>query len=433
MIKSLNNIKLVLLGFNFVFVSLSVLAQDLPYAKRTVEILSAPEMHGRGYVNKGDSLAAEFIKSEMALNGLKRFNDDYFQYFDISVNTLPGDLSLNINSKPLVPAIDFLALTPSLGKSGQYKTHTIHAKTSLKKINKLKKKGLKNKVLIIDNTDIPESFKELYSDLRFYNLFDAEAVIFLTDKSPPLTWGIYSGHLLLEFPSFQVAKSAMPKKIKQVNFSIDNKYFQKYRTQNVVGYVEGQKYPDSFFVFTAHYDHLGRMGKDVYFPGANDNASGVAMMLDLAGYFYENPSDYSIAFIACAAEEAGLLGSKYFTENPLFDLNKIKFLINLDMVSSGEKGLMVVNGQVLNEEFAKLHDLNALHNLLPSVESRGEAANSDHYFFYAKGVKSFFFYTMGGSPHYHNVYDTPDSLTYFGYNNLFRLITLFINDLSLNN
>ena len=87
------------------------------------------------------------------------------------------------------------------------------------------------------------------------------------------------------------------------------------------------------------------MGKDVYFPGANDNASGVAMLLNLANYYSkkENQPKCSIAFIAFAGEEAGLLGSKYFSEHPLIPLNKMKFLVNLDLLGTGDEGMMVVN------------------------------------------------------------------------------------------
>ncbi len=149
-------------------------------------------------------------------------------------------------------------------------------------------------------------------------------------------------------------------------------------------------------------------------------------------YYSENPPDYSMAFIAFAAEEAGLLGSRYYTENPVFPLENIKFLINLDMVSTGEEGLMVVNGEIFIDAFSRLKNINKTHGFMKQIRSRGEAANSDHYFFYEKGVKCFFFYTLGGETHYHNIYDKAEMLSLYGYNNLFRLITVFIEDMSKN-
>jgi Zn-dependent M28 family amino/carboxypeptidase len=186
--------------------------------------------------------------------------------------------------------------------------------------------------------------------------------------------------------------------------------------------------PDSFIVFTAHYDHLGMMGDNTMFPGAHDNASGVAMALDLMKH-YANPDNkpyYSVVFIATAAEELGILGSKYFCANPLFGLEKIKFLINLDMVSTGDEGIMVVNGAVFTEEYDKLVKINTEKSYLKAISKRGEAKNSDHWFFYRNGVKCFFIYTLGGVSEYHNIYDKPEALPYTEYNDIFKLLTDFV-------
>ena len=79
--------------------------------------------------------------------------------------------------------------------------------------------------------------------------------------------------------------------------------------------IKGTLFPDSFFVFTAHYDHLGTMGASVIFPGAHDNASGVAFLLDLARHFSSTPPPYSLIFLFLSGEEAGLKGSLYASEN----------------------------------------------------------------------------------------------------------------------
>src|SRR5690606_25921598 len=107
--------------------------------------------------------------------------------------------------------------------------------------------------------------------------------------------------------------------------------YRSHNARNVIGYIKGTAFPDSFIVFSAHYDHLGMMGKQALFPGANDNASGVAMMLDIMHHYKKNPPAYSVCFMAFAGEEAGLLGSYYYTEKPLFPLGQIAMLINLDL------------------------------------------------------------------------------------------------------
>ncbi len=169
------------------------------------------------------------------------------------------------------------------------------------------------------------------------------------------------------------------------------------------------------------------MGKDVYFPGANDNASGCAMLLNLANYYSqpENKPKYSIAFMAFCGEEVGLLGSKYYTEHPLFPMKNIRFLLNMDIMGTGEEGITVVNGSVFKTEFDKLKEINTQHNFIKDVKIRGKAANSDHYFFAENGVKACFIYTMGGIKAYHDIYDRAETLPLNEFENLFKLITKF--------
>jgi Zn-dependent M28 family amino/carboxypeptidase len=196
-------------------------------------------------------------------------------------------------------------------------------------------------------------------------------------------------------------------------------------SQNIIGYIKGTTTPQKVIVFSAHYDHLGKMGKDVYFAGANDNASGVAMLLELAKYYSENPPDYSVAFMAFGSEEMGILGSMFYTQNPLFPLKDIEFLINLDLIGTGEKGATVVNATIHEKEFELLKKINVEKNYLKTIESRGEAANSDHYFFHRNRVSSFYIYLNGGSQAYHDINDTPQNLSLFAYQNLYELLIEF--------
>jgi len=212
-----------------------------------------------------------------------------------------------------------------------------------------------------------------------------------------------------------------------ISLGAPSKFIPNYESQNVIGYIPGTQYPDSFIVFTAHYDHLGKMGKDVYFPGANDNASGVAMLLSLVKYYSKNPPKYSIAFMAFGAEEVGLLGSKYYVEHPLFSLKQIKFLVNFDIVGTGDEGIKVVNATEHKKDFDELVKINSEKNLLPSVQPRGKAAISDHYFFEEAGVKTFYIYTLGGIKAYHDIYDRPETLPLTEFENIFRLVNDFAN------
>jgi aminopeptidase YwaD len=130
-------------------------------------------------------------------------------------------------------------------------------------------------------------------------------------------------------------------------------------------------------------------------------------------------------FIAFAGEEAGLLGSHYYTENPIFPLKDIQFLFNLDIMGSGEEGATVVNATLFPEQFEVLKSINEKQQYLPKVASRGPAANSDHYFFTQKGVPAFFMYTMGPNKHYHDVYDTYEELSFNKFNGIYQLLIDF--------
>jgi len=173
------------------------------------------------------------------------------------------------------------------------------------------------------------------------------------------------------------------------------------------------------------------MGKDTYFAGANDNASGISMLLSLAKHYAElkDENKYSILFIAFGAEEAGLIGSKYFVNHPIFPLNNIKFLINMDLMGTGEEGLMVVNGKVFEKQYDLLCSINKEYDYFPVIKKRGKAANSDHYYFSEKGVPSFFLYTLGGIKAYHDIYDVPKTLPLNKFKESHQLIRAFIKAL----
>jgi aminopeptidase YwaD len=170
------------------------------------------------------------------------------------------------------------------------------------------------------------------------------------------------------------------------------------------------------------------MGADTYFPGANDNASGVTMMINLAKYFSkpENAPPYSIIFCAFGSEEIGLLGSLHFVEKPLVPLKNIRFLLNLDILGTGVDGITTVNATVYKAEFDRLVKINDKKQLLKQIKPRGEACISDHCFFHKSGVPSFYSYTMGGISEYHNIYDKSETLTLEEFDDLLLLFAEFL-------
>lgn len=362
-------------------------AQDLNYAHSLIDQLTAKEMWGRGYTNKGMKLAADFISSNYKAYGLKPLNgQEYLQTFYYPVNTFPGKMDVNINGKDLIPGKDFIVIPSS---SGKVVTGTLRQQDSITFI-------------------APEQ----------------RILVLLKDK---LTWSVAKQQE--EFTGIEVNKHALAHIPEHIKINIENLFIPQFEAANICGLVPGSVQPDSLIVFTAHYDHLGGMGDKTYFPGANDNASGVSFLLNLAKYYALNPQPYSIAFLCFGAEEAGLLGSKYFTENPLLDLSKIRMLINLDMVGTGEEGITVVNATMHPKEFAMLNQINESKKYLVKINSRGKAANSDHYFFSEKGIPSFFVYTQGGITAYHDIEDKPETLPLTAYQGLFKLFLDFSKEL----
>lgn len=367
--------------------SLSCFAQDISYTQKTLVKLTSQKFWGRGYTKDGMAKAAEFIQSEFKYFGLQPMDGkDFKQNFTFSVNTFPGKMELKINSKKLRPGIDFIVQQASKG---------VKAKTSLTAKDSA-------------------------------NFIDTENKITLTLQDK-LTWSV--AQKVNDYTQVFIKKSAINTKPKSLDINIQNAFIPDFSAANICGVVKGTRNPDSVIVITAHYDHLGGMGKKTYFPGANDNASGVSFLLSLAKYYAKNPQPYTIAFICFAGEEAGILGSKYFTQNPLLPLQNIRFLFNVDMVGTGNDGATVVNATVYPKEFAMLNRVNDEGKFLVKINPRGKAANSDHYFFTEKGVPAFFLYTQGGISAYHDVDDKAETLPFTVYENLFKLFVGFNKEL----
>jgi hypothetical protein len=393
-------------------------------------------MHGRGYMELGDVKAAAYIAGEFGKHKLNTFDAGFTQQFSISVNTQPGVLALDIEGITLTPGEDYLvdACSPSL--TGQFKLVSLKPKTALseKKLAKfLNSKKVIDKVVVVDRTRVDLSTKEnreqyeaMKAAFESAGEMTTRALIELTDLK--LTWGAAQNNCVN--PIFTVKKESWVENGDVVQIALQSQLDPNYQTQNVIGWIQGTDYPDSFMVFSAHYDHLGVMGAATYFPGANDNASGVAMLLDLARYYSlpQNRPKHSVVFIAFSGEELGLLGSRHYVDRPMFDLEKISFMVNMDIVGTGDEGITVVNGSVFTNEYNKLVALNDSLKLLPEIKPRGKAANSDHYPFSENGVKAFFIYTRGGISAYHDINDRPETLPLTEYEDLFRLLVAFVEE-----
>lgn len=410
----------------FIFLASIAYAQK-DYARKVVDTLASPYMAGRGYVNKGDKKAAKYIINEFKGSGLLPIGNSYEQKFKFSVDTYIKPWGLILDGHPAVPGQDYIVVPSSPTTNGTFPVVLFDRTTYLdkEKLREFLSKDYSNSFVLVDDsgaTDRKE--KDVWESTRF-NPFKAKGVIILCNKLTQEMSDTLSKYVLI-----YAMRSSFPLRPKSVRINIKNKFIKNYTSQNLIGYIKGNVQPDSFIVFSAHYDHLGRMG-NIYFPGANDNASGVAMLLSLARYFGQHKENlkYSLVFIAFSGEEIGVLGSKYYTEHPLFPLSKIRFLVNMDIMGTGDEGITVVNGPVYDTPFKDLKRINDSLHLLKEIRPRGATANSDHYFFYIKHVPDFFIYTMGGIKAYHDIYDRRETLPLTNFDDVFKLLINFTDDI----
>jgi hypothetical protein len=209
------------------------------------------------------------------------------------------------------------------------------------------------------------------------------------------------------------------------------------QTMNVLGMVEGSdaKLKDETVVICAHYDHNGLAGEGSHFPGADDNASGTAGLVELARVFAASPVKprRTLVFAALGAEERGLLGAHYYALNPPRPLQTTRAVMNLDMLGRNEaetvetKGLIEIGADTSNELnlMAMTFSAGAREALERANQSVGlrlsykwdrepalkMLSRSDHFPFLLRGVPAVFFFT-GMHPDYHTARDTPDTVNY---------------------
>ncbi|MCW8980886.1 M20/M25/M40 family metallo-hydrolase [Altibacter sp.] len=201
---------------------------------------------------------------------------------------------------------------------------------------------------------------------------------------------------------------------------------------NVIGFIDNDA--ATTVVIGAHYDHLGmggegslyREGKAIH-NGADDNASGVAVLLDLAKRLQNTKSQQNYLFIAFSGEEMGLLGSNYFVKNPTIDISTVSYMVNMDMVGrlNAEK-TVAVHGVGTSPIFKQT--LFSNKGDLTIAEHESGIGPSDHTSFYLADIPVLHFFT-GQHEDYHKPSDDPEKLNYEGMEAVANLIFGVIADL----
>ncbi|GAB4028241.1 M20/M25/M40 family metallo-hydrolase [Spirosoma gilvum] len=187
--------------------------------------------------------------------------------------------------------------------------------------------------------------------------------------------------------------------------------------RNVIGFLDNDA--PYTIVIGAHYDHLGlgRQGSSLdslpqgkIHNGADDNASGVAGLLEMARYFSQNKikEPYNFLFMAFGAEELGLQGSRYFLNNPTLPLEKLNFMICMDMIGRyNSKRGVGIGGYGTSDSWPTV--FNGVESRIKFFTDRAGNGGSDNAAFYAKQIPVLFFHT-GGHPDYHKPTDDTDKI-----------------------
>lgn len=180
---------------------------------------------------------------------------------------------------------------------------------------------------------------------------------------------------------------------------------------NIHGMIRGKT--DRYMLITAHYDHLGERDGDIYY-GCDDNASGVAAMLEIARYYADHTPQHSLIFIAFDLEEQGLLGAEHWVSHPPVPLKKIDLILNMDMVSKNNENEIFASGtshypnlKTPVQEAAKGHEGLSVKFGHDKANTRVQdwTYSSDHGPFFSKGVR-YLYFGVEDHPHYHQPTDT---------------------------
>ena len=411
--------KLLLLVLAVITVQLS--AQDLAHYKKIVKELSSAKYQGRGYAEDGANNAGRWIAKEFARNGA---NEVVSQPFKLNINTFPGKMEMSIDGRKMVPGVDFTLreFNPSIkGEYNLYYIDTLNYDAD-KIFADLASPEYEGAMVVCD---FMFSYKHLADFKRLQSKECSNVGLIYTWEEPLKFYKAY-GEVVREKPIIWV-KPDFPTDAKRVKVNMENEFLEDYECFNVIAKVEGKRH-DSCYVFTAHYDHLGKLGKKTYYPGAHDNASGTAAIITLAAHYAEHTPEYDMYFIAFSGEDANLRGSVWYAEHPLVPLSQIKYLFNLDMIADNYPNQYCEVSDEGMEGYELMEQINAEKGYFKALDRSELADNSDHYPFAERHVPCIFFMNEHGDAfkYYHTVHDTWENAIFTNYEPTVKLIMDFI-------
>jgi hypothetical protein len=435
----------------------AITSQEL---KTHLQVLASDEFEGRETGEKGQKLAAAYLKKEFSNYGLLTAPglDDYYQKFTLQ-KFFPGGIirtpkgELVFGNDFLYTGIDTLIQEQVTWVIGDYVNRNVNdqdvavivqqQKESLRDLivstEAIKQNGYKGVVFLIHDWD---SFLDLYG-----HYFGESKLLLPGERS-------------VSFPLLFVAKKSFesvisPKEIKRVERNKKKTILQipvtvqlvdsigKIETENVLGIVPGTdaNLAHEVVVLTAHYDHLG-IENGVVFNGADDDGSGTVALLEIAESFSQALKDgngprRTILIMPVTAEEKGLLGSKFYVKNPVFPLKETIANLNIDMIGrtdnfhTNPNYVYVIGSDRLSDDLHRMNEEAAKEYGKVELDYKYNTKDdpnrfyyrSDHYNFVVHGVPSIFYFS-GIHEDYHQPTDTVDKIDFEKMENVARMIFL---------
>jgi len=452
-----------------------------------IKYLSSDSLKGRLTGSTGDSLAAEYIKSELASYGFTPLTGDGLQRFKVTRRVVAGrDNALIINGITYKPEKDFMpmAFSSNSGLEAEvaFAGYGFNINGDSLKWNDYKNLDVKGKWVLILRAD-PETDNNkspfipyggdrdkalLAKDMGAAGVMLVSGPVFdQQDTIEPLgTEGFSVGIPAIRIK--RVVADAILSNSKYTVASLEKKLNETRKpvvistkamvsgkaeivretanTRNVIMVLPGddEKLKNEYIILGGHFDHLGMGGPGSssravdtigVHHGADDNASGVAMMLELAEKFAMTKGSHkrSIVCIAFTGEEEGLLGSKHFVDDPGIDLSKVNAMINLDMVGRlNETNNLQVSGVGTATGFKELIYSKSDTSVIKLILSDEGYGPSDHSSFYGKNIPVLF-YSTGAHLDYHTPADTYDKINYEGMVKISGLIFNMAKELASSN
>lgn len=391
-----------------------------------VTYLADDKLEGRRTGSKGEELAMQYIKTQFEKYGINpKGTEGYFQAFTINDGKEIGpDTYFSINDNKLQAGKDYFPFPYSPDKNIEAMPAVVLQEHDMPWFVDLKD-------VFADNKDNPHFDLETYIYNNAKKATDklATAIIIFnsSDRDDQLKFKGKDRSEKLAIPVVYVTKPVADKffadKTAPLDIHLKTSIVEKTRTgHNVVGYIDNGS--ANTVILGAHFDHLGygedgnsmlRTGEKQIHNGADDNASGTAALIELGRLLKTSKlTGNNYLLIAFSGEELGLLGSKYYVNNPTINLSNVNYMINMDMVGRLDetKKSISVGGFGTSPQWAQVITNNKKNYFTIVTDSSGTGP-SDHTSFYQKQIPVLFYFT-GTHADYHKPDDDANKINYTG-------------------